>query len=150
MQRQVYKGQNRKSRAVKSQILSVRKVRPLPTWDKRTFFSVAADRGYSTEGGLIHGVGEQLGLARATVKEMLGTGRFRWEQILVLGSWLEMTPREFCDCFLKGFFIEDELGHFKCHLDSTLFVLHPPKTQDARQRRQEEERERIAEELEEF
>ena len=33
-------------------------------------------------------------------------GRFTWGQVLVLGAWLQMTPKEFCDIFLSGYFTE--------------------------------------------
>lgn len=111
---------------------------------------VAKDRGYTTEEGIVFAIGKYLGLSRVTVKYALYTGRFSWEQILCIGSFFEMSPREFCDVFLSGFFIEDDLGHYKCHVDNVEMILHPPKTKDGvtKAMRAEAERERILEDLE--
>lgn len=141
------RGQNAKARVVKSQTLAVGKVRPLPTWDKNKFLLVANDRGYPTEESIVYAIGEELGLARSVVKNILSTGRLRWEQMLVVASFLEMSPKEFCDIFLSGFFIEDNLGHYKCHVENKEVLLRPPKVKD---RTAKTKTERLLEELEEF
>lgn len=106
------------------------RTRPLPTWNKDRLLLVAKDRGYPTEASVVNAVGKELELSRSTVADMIGTGRFRWEQILVIGSMFEMSPREFCDVFLSGFFIEDNNGHFRCHINDHRTLLRPPKVKD--------------------
>lgn len=74
--------------------------------------TIAADRGYLSELSVTVDIAKKLGMARKTVENMLATGRFTWERLLVLGAMFEMTPREFCGCFLDGYFQEDAQGHF--------------------------------------
>ena len=76
------------------------------SWDKEKFLLIAKDRGYQTEIALIHDVGDELNLGRAKAEAILDSGRFTWGQVLCLGAMMQMTPREFCDTFLSGYFIE--------------------------------------------
>lgn len=76
------------------------------SWDKEKFLQIARDRGYQTEIALVHDVDKELNLGRAKAQMILNNGRFTWGQVLCLGAMLQMTPREFCDTFLAGYFIE--------------------------------------------
>lgn len=101
----------------------------LPTWDKKTFMLVAADRGYPSELSVIYAVAKKFNLAGSTVREMFSTGRISVERMLILGTMFEMTPREFCGCFLNNYFREDEQGHFVATLDNEELMLNPlPRT----------------------
>lgn len=103
----------------------------LPTWNRNVFMSIAADRGYISEVHLVRDIADRLNLATSQVRKMLNTGRFTWERLLILGAMLEMTPREFCGCFLDGYFREDTQGHFIAMLDeetSTAMANLIPKT----------------------
>lgn len=73
-------------------------------WDKEKFELIAKDRGYQTKEYLIYKVGQELKLDRRKTGILLNTGRFTWGQILCLGAMFEMTPKEFCDTFLAGYF----------------------------------------------
>ena len=108
------RGQSQKNKAIRIQKQKQMRVKPLPTWDKKKFLQVCADRGYTHERTVVYAVAEQLNLARSTTQELLSTGRMRWEQILVIGAYFEMTPKEFCDVFLSGFF-EEKVGSRKNH-----------------------------------
>lgn len=76
------------------------------SWDKDRFLLIAADRGYQTENALIADIAEELVLDRSGVRLLIDKGRFTWGQVLCLGAMLEMTPKEFCDTFLAGYFVE--------------------------------------------
>lgn len=76
------------------------------SWDREKFMLVARDRGYQTEEAVIYAVGQELNLERHIVVLMLKTGRCSWGQVLCLGAMLEMTPKEFCDIFMSGYFVE--------------------------------------------
>lgn len=80
-------------------------------WDRDKFFQVARDRGYMTEEGASYAVAKELGLDRARVMPLLRIGKFTWGQVLLIGALFEMTPKEFCDIFLAGYF-KDEFGRY--------------------------------------
>lgn len=78
----------------------------LISWDRDKFIHIAEDRGYQTEEMLIYDVGQELKLDRARAEAILQNGRFTWGQVLCLGAMMQMTPKEFCDTFLAGYFID--------------------------------------------
>lgn len=101
----------------------------LPTWNRKMFMTVAADRGYLSEESVRRAVASKFGLTTKTVEKMFHDGRFTWERLLVLGAMFEMTPREFCGCFLDDYFREDEQGHFVAMVDNEELMVNPiPKT----------------------
>ena len=84
----------------------------LVSWDKERFLRIAADRGYQTEEALIQDVGKELNLDRARAERIIENGRFTWGQVLCLGAMLQITPKEFCDTFLAGYFV-DSHGEYR-------------------------------------
>lgn len=94
------------------------------SWDKDKFLLVANDRGYQTEEVLIAEVAEALKLDRMAARLLLDKGRFTWGQVLLLGEMLEMSPKEFCDVFLAGYFVERN-GEYRAsceNLDEALLM----------------------------
>ena len=87
------------------------------SWDKERFFLIATDRGYQTEGALIADIAQELMLDRTSTKLLLDKGRFTWGQVVVLGAMFEMTPREFCDTFLPGYFVNVN-GEFRASCEN--------------------------------
>lgn len=100
----------RLSRAIERDSLAI-------SWDREKFFLIAADRGYQTESALIQDVAKELVLDRSAAKLLVDKGRFTWGQVLCLGVMLEMTPKEFCDTFLTGYFTE-QLGEYRASYDN--------------------------------
>lgn len=78
----------------------------LVSWDRERFMLVAADNGYQTEEAVIYAVANELNLNRARAGALINRGRFTWGQVLCLGAMMEMTPKEFCDIFLAGYFVD--------------------------------------------
>lgn len=87
------------------------------SWDKSKFLLIAADRGYQTESALIGDIAKELVLDRSGAKLLVDKGRFTWGQVLCLGAMLEMTPKEFCDTFLSGYFV-DQAGEYRASYDN--------------------------------
>lgn len=87
------------------------------SWDKEKFLLVASDRGYQTDSAIIQAVSEELRLDRTRAKLIVDNGRFTWGQVLCLGAMLEMTPKEFCDIFLVGYFV-DQFGEYRASVDN--------------------------------
>lgn len=94
------------------------------SWDKAKFDLIASDRGYQTEEMLLSAVAEELQMPRTNAKIAIQGGRFTWGQVLCLGVMLEMTPKEFCDTFLSGYFVE-RFGEYRAgydNLDKTILL----------------------------
>lgn len=81
-------------------------------WDKEKFLLVAKDRGYRTEEAVTYAVKEELDVNYEKAKVMVNGGRFTWGQVMLLGAKFEMTPKEFCDIFMAGYFLE-EYGEYR-------------------------------------
>ena len=81
-------------------------------WDKDKFLLVARDRGYRTEEAVVNVVAEELATNYTKAVMMVEGGRFTWGQVLVLGAKFEMTPKEFCDIFMAGYFV-DQFGEYR-------------------------------------
>lgn len=85
-------------------------VAPIQNWNQALFWDVAHSRGYYTENGIIWYVSNELQLPFSTTKNLLQNGNFTFGQALVVGAFLQMTPREFCDVFLHDYFVDFTRG----------------------------------------
>lgn len=95
-----------KKKLTKKQVRQINKAGAVSNWSRETFDLIARDRGYFYEAGLISELSRRLGLTRKATEELLKSGRFTMEQVLLIGDFFQMTPREFCDTFLRGYFTE--------------------------------------------
>lgn len=87
------------------------------SWDRSKFNQIATDRGYQTEEAVLSVVAEELKLNRAKARIVIESGRFTWGQVLCLGAMMQMTPKEFCDTFLSGYFVE-RFGEYRAEYDN--------------------------------
>ena len=92
------------------------------SWDRDKFMHISEDRGYQTEDAIIQDVGKELNLDLGRAKMLVDKGRFTWGQVLCIGAMLSMTPKEFCDTFLAGYFT-DQFGEYRASYDN----LHKPE-----------------------
>lgn len=76
------------------------------SWNKEKFMLCARDRGYLTEQSITYAVEKELNITRALARVLLDKGKFTWGQVMCVGAMLEMSPREFCDIFLYGYFVD--------------------------------------------
>ena len=86
---------------------------------------VTKHRGYYNTHAVAVGLSQNMELSVGTLKGKISSGHFSREEMIVIASFFEMTPKEFCDVFLNGLFNEDDLGHYIAHIDSAYAVLHP-------------------------
>ena len=100
---------------------------PIAQWSLETLLVIASDRGYRSEAALADAISKELGIPFKSVKRFLETGRMTWGQVVCLGAFLEMTPKEFCDTFLHGFFQETSEGTFRGRVESYAPLLQQPK-----------------------
>lgn len=99
---------------------------PVPTWNRECFDCVCRDRGYQSDSSVALKLSEELGYSTKTIKEMLRTGRMTWGQVLVIGSVFEMTPREFCDSFLYGYFQPRGSDAYRANVENPIILLRVP------------------------
>lgn len=82
------------------------KMQAMPKWDYERLKFIARDRGYSTELSIAAAISDAIGISISSAKSVLKSGRMPWSYILTIGALFEMTPLEFCDVFLNGYFEE--------------------------------------------
>lgn len=99
---------------------------PMPTWNRDAFMSVASDRGYRTHSAICMVLSEYLECSRIKVNKMLNTGRMTWGEVLCIGAFLEMTPTEFCEVFLDGYFRKAATDVFRANIENKVILLRQP------------------------
>lgn len=104
----------------------MKKMQPIITWDAERLMDVARDRGYFTDYAVTAAVSEALNVTLRGAEKMLKLGKLTWGQCMVIGSVFEMTPKEFCDVFMSGYFVEVADGVFKAHVEDTETLLDAP------------------------
>lgn len=112
------------------------KMQPIEQWDANKLKEVARDRGYFTESALYALLGQELGLSIQIIRQIMAQGKLSWGQCIVIGAVLEMTPREFCDVFLSGYFREVG-GKYVAKVDDTKALLDRPVKQGSPQAKEE-------------
>lgn len=123
-------GENAKKGAVKMQ-------RNYYSSDK--LIEMAKHRGYFSLHAIAVGISQDTGLSVSTLQNKISSGHFSREEMIVIASYFEMTPKEFCDVFLHGLFNENDLGHFIAHIDSAYAVLHQQDVGKKRNKRNSRE-----------
>ena len=91
-----------------------------------TLMQVARDRGYFTELAVTASVSEALNISIGGADQLLQSGKMSWGQCMVIGSLFEMTPKEFCDVFMSGYFVEVADGVFRAKVDDIDNLLDAP------------------------
>lgn len=90
---------------------------PVKYYSKENLMRIAISRGYGTRVTLAAAVAQELGITIKGAETMLATGRMTWGYLLLIGALLEMTPAEFCDVFLSGYFQEVVDGKYEAVVD---------------------------------
>jgi len=79
---------------------------PMQNWDYEKLQQIAFSRGYMSTVTLAAAVAQEMNITVSGAENMLKSGRLTWGYCLLIGAILEMTPAEFCDTFLSGYFKE--------------------------------------------
>ena len=95
----------------KNSVLLMQRLAPVPQWNRDTLNKIAFDRGYFTQQALICAIADELQISYTATAKALKSGKFTFGQILIIGALLEMTPAEFCDTFLYGYFRDNTNGY---------------------------------------
>ena len=104
----------------------MRKMQPIITWDAERLMAIARDRGYFTEVAVSAAIADALNITISGADKLLKSGRLTWSQCIIIGAIFEMTPKEYCDVFMSGYFVEVADGVFKAHVEDTETLLDAP------------------------
>ena len=107
-------------------MMVMKRMQPIITWDIDRLMAVARDRGYFTEVAVTAAIAEALNITVGGADRMLQSGKLSWGQCMVIGALFEMTPKEFCDIFMSGYFREVADGVFKAQVDDIENLLDAP------------------------
>ena len=86
--------------------LSMRRAGGSRNWNLERLKFIARDRGFFSDQVLYAAVAQELLITVTGAEELLKSGKLSWGQIILIGAMFEMTPGEFCDVFLNGYFVE--------------------------------------------
>lgn len=87
-------------------------------WDREKFMLVAKDRGYYTDHAITSLISRTCKLSIRQVDVLLESGRWSLGQALIIGAEFQMTPKEFAEVFMHGYFKEVSDGHFEASKDN--------------------------------
>lgn len=94
-------------------------------YDKDKLLHVALDRGYRSLDSIAKALSHVFDLTPKTVKNRLSNGNLSKEECEVIGSFFEMTMKEYYDVFMFGLFRENDQGRYICKVDEPYLHLHP-------------------------
>lgn len=118
---QMAKGRHRTLLKIeKSTMMVSKRMQPIIYWDVDKLMTVARDRGFYTEVALVASLAETLNISIGGASKLIETGKLTWSQCIIIGAVLEMTPKEFCDVFLSGYFKEVADGVFKAQISDDI------------------------------
>ena len=86
---------------------------------------VAQHRGYVTSEAIALALCPLFGVSKRVVHNRLVSGRLSKEECEVIGSYFEMSMKEYYDVFMNGLFVEDQEGHYVCLVEEPYLHLHP-------------------------
>lgn len=103
-----------------------KRMQPIITWDVEKLMLIAKDRGYFTEVATTAAISDILEITLHGASSLIKTGRLTWSQCIIIGSLFEMTPKEFCDVFLSGYFREVSDGVYRAYVEDPSALLDTP------------------------
>ena len=115
-----------------------------------TLKRIAEDRGYMTTRAVADALQPYFGITTQSIIGRIEGGNLTKEQCEVIGSFFEMTPKEYYECFMTGFFKQTPGGKFICEVEDPFYhIKFSNKSDDWKRREAEKKRrsDRIIEEL---
>lgn len=94
-------------------------------WNKEAFYAIAEDRGYKVRDALLNDLSKELDIPLKSAEKLIQQGRFTWGQVLIIGAMLEMTPREFSETFMRGYFEEVSEGQYRAWANKDELIYIP-------------------------
>lgn len=120
-------------------------------YSKETLLKVAKDRGYMTKRSVANALSMLLFTSVGIADRKITKGNFTKEECEAIGSFFEMTMKEYYDTFMNGLFVINREGHYICHVPSVTEHLNPPNEEDPLKAiKREDYRKKFAEEIKNF
>lgn len=116
----------------------MKRLEPILTWDVDRLMAIAKDRGYFTDVAVTATIAEALNITVGGADRLLQSGKMSWGQCMVIGAVFEMTPKEFCDVFMSGYFVEVADGVYRAQVEDTENLLDAPYRAQARKDKAED------------
>lgn len=116
-----------------------KKMQPILTWDVDKLRDIAKDRGFYTDLAMVGQIAEVLNITMTGAQKLIDSGRLSWSQCIIIGALFEMTPKEFCDTFMSGYFREVADGVFRAYVEDTDALLDKPYQPRAKEISEDEE-----------
>lgn len=118
-------------------------------YDKEKMLMVARDRGYTTVKAIGDALMQYFGTSSKVVQNRISSGNLSKEECEVIGSYFQMTMKEYYDVFMNGLFQENDEGHYICYVEEPYLHLHP-SIQKTHQKTKREKTDEILAELNEI
>ena len=99
-------------------------------FDKDKLMKVAYDRGYYNLRAVGDGLAPVFETTSKRMQNKLERGKLTKEECEVIGSFFEMTMKEYYDVFMNGLFKIDSLGRYICHIDNMKEHMNPPEEEE--------------------
>ena len=99
-------------------------------FDKDKLMKVAYDRGYYNLRAVGDGLAPVFETTSKRMQNKLERGKLTKEECEVIGSFFEMTMKEYYDVFMNGLFKIDSLGRYICHIDNMKEHMNPPEPEE--------------------
>lgn len=103
-------------------------------FNKDKLIKVGINRGYYNERAICDGLASVFGMTNKKVKNRLNSGKLTKEECEVIGSYFEMTMKEYYDVFMNGLFKIDGAGNYICHIDNLKEHMNPPEPEEPKKK----------------
>lgn len=85
---------------------------------------IALDRGYPNARSLASALQPYFGIERRRVITRIEEGHLTKEQCEVIGAFLEMSPKEYYETFMQGYFKQTRRGKFVAEIADDNYAYH--------------------------
>lgn len=119
-------------------------------YDFKTLQRIAMDRGYVTTRAIADALEPAFGTSTKTIMKKLEYGNLTKEQCEVIGDLFEMSPKEYYETFMRGFFKMTPNGKFICEVENPAYHVRYSNTAQKEEHKRKRREKRTKELLEEI
>lgn len=104
-------------------------------YSKDKLMEVVIHRGYRTVRAVADALAPLFEVAPSTMAKKIREGELSKEECEVIGSYFQMTMKEYYDVFMRGLFVEDIEGHYVCYIKEPYKHIHTTKKTKAHRKK---------------
>lgn len=116
-------------------------------FDKTKLLEVANSRGYYNIRAVCDGLAPLFETTSKRMQNKLERGKLSKEECEVIGSFFEMTMKEYYDVFMNGLFQVNRMGRYICHIDHLKEHMHPPEPEEPPKRKPPKRKQQVIEDI---